>query len=225
MHYPFERWVAKALIPACLVVECATAVELPNTPVSPESGPSGATQVTIERCVERFAGDLEAIRGKADVSRTAADGPPPVMAALNDAFATDFERGAIARWMGIRNRCRRQLALARIESAPASAIGSASLQQATALSRMFESGVDHLIRALYYRELTYGEFVRKKYEFARDAADLGSAIDDAGNNADQARLGRTLRQLVYLKISWYSYLRRLHARQPGTVHNRGAIYT
>lgn len=221
MRFPF----AKALIPACLVVECASAVDFPNALVSPETGPSGATQVTIEQCVAQSVGGLEAIQEKADVSRTANGGPPPVMAALNDTFATDSDRASIARWLGIRNRCRRHFYLARIGSVPTSAVGGASLQQGTALSRMFESGIDHLIRALYYRELTYGEFVRKKYELTRDAADLGSAIGEAAHDADQAGFGRTLRQLIFLKISWNSYLRRLHARQPGTVHNRGAIYT
>jgi hypothetical protein len=174
---------------------------------------------------DRAARVLDSIRGKADVSRMAADGPPPFRIALNDTFATDSERGEIAKWIGIRTHCRRQLPISRIVSSPGSAIGAASLQQESALWRTLQSGVDRLIRALYYRELTYGEFARKKYELLRDAADLGSAINEAGLDADPARLGQTLRQLLYLKITWNYYLRRLNARQPGTVHNRGAIYT
>lgn len=85
-------------------------------------------------------------------------------------------------------------------AAPADAISAASSQQAAALERIFEASVDHLIRSLYCRELTYGE-------------------------RDPETLGRTLRQLVYFKISCGVYLRSLDARQPGTVHNRGALYT
>jgi hypothetical protein len=218
---------AKALIPACLVVECASAVELPNTLASQEINASGlAAQVTIEQCIDdRSVRGLDAIRGKADVSRTAADGPPPAVVALNDAFATDVERGDIARWIGIRNRCLIHLSRSGIAAVTAGSIGAASLQQAAALSRIFQSGVDRLIRALYYRELTYGEFVRKKYEFVREAANLDSSINVAGQDADQSRLEQTVRRLLYLKISWNIYLRRLNARSPGTVHNRGAIYT
>jgi hypothetical protein len=217
--------LAKALIPACLVVECASAVELPNALVFQDNGPPGAAQMSIEQCVEdRAARGLDAIRGKADVSRTRADGPPPLLAALNDTFATDFERGDIAKWMGIRHRCRRQLTVSRSGAARGSALRAAALQQASALSRILQSGIDRLIGALYHRELTYGEFVRKKYEFVSEAADLGAAIE-AEQDGDQSRLEQTVRRLLYVKFSWNAYLSRLHARPPGTVHNRGAIYS
>ena len=243
MHVPFESWVsissglrrnfrkrsflgfATVLIPVCLAMDCASAVDLPNA-LGQENGAAGPiVQLSIERCVDDSARDLDAILGKADVSRTAADGPPPFRIALNDTFAADSERGDIAKWIVIRHHCRRRFAISHIVSAPANAIGPASLQQASAVSRMIQSSVDRLIRALYCRELTYGEFARKKYELTRDAADLSSAISEAARDADPGRLGRTLRQLLYFKISWNTYLRRLDARQPGTAHIRGAIHT
>ena len=90
---------------------------------------------------------------------------------------------------------------------------------------MVQSSVGRLIRALYCRELTYGEFARKRYEFTRDAAALRSVIEDAGLDADQTKLRQTLRQLWYLKVSWNTYLWRLDARRPATVHIHGAINT
>ena len=143
---------------------------------------------------------------------------------LNDTFATESERADIAKWIRIQNLCRRRFAIPRSMPPPAIAIDAASLQQASALSRMVRSSVGRLIRALYYRELTYGEFALKRYELTRDAAALRSVIDGAGLDGDQTKLRQTLRQLWYLKVSWNSYLWRLDARRPATVHIHGAIH-
>lgn len=175
-----------------------------------------------EQCIGDFAArELDTIRSKADIARKAADGPPPFRIALNDTFATDSERADIAKWIRIRNLCRRHLAMP--PPSGRNANEAASLQ--FALSRISQSSVGQLIRALYYQELTYGEFARKRYEITRDAAELSSAISEAGLAADETRLGQTVRQLIYLRISWNTYLRRVNARQPGTVHIRGAIFT
>jgi hypothetical protein len=91
------------------------------------------------------------------------------------------------------------------------------------LSKIYQFSVSQLIRALYYQELTYGEFARSRYEFTREAAALRSDIAEARQDADQTRLRHTVRQLLYLRVSWNIYLRRVHARQPGTVHIRGAM--
>jgi hypothetical protein len=212
MRLPFERWAIRfgILVAACMV----------------NAGASAAARLSIEHCVDDLAArDLDSIRSKADLSRTAADGPPPFRIALNDTFATDSERADIAKWFRIRNLCHRRIAIPRSIPPPESAIEAASLQQVSALSRIFQSSVGRLIVALYCQELTYGEFARKRYEFTRDAAALSSAIDDAGLDADQTKLRQTLRQLRYLRISWNTYLSRLNARPPGTVHNRGGVYS
>ena len=180
----------------------------------------------LEQCVDDLeAPDLDSIRAKADLSRMAADGPPPFRIALNDTFATDSERVEIAKWLRIRDFCRKRFAIPRTLPAAGSAIEAASLQQMFALAKIFQSSVNQLIRALYYQELTYGEFVRKRYEFARDAAALSSALREAEEGADEAQLRHNLQELCYLRISWNTYLRRVNARQPGTVHLRGAIST
>ena len=180
----------------------------------------------LEQCVDEMAAqDLESIRAKADLSRMAADGPPPFRIALNDTFATDSERADIAKWLRIRVFCRKRFAIPRIPPAGGNAIEAASLQQMFALTKIFQSSVSQLIRALYYQELTYGEFARKRYEFTRDAAALSSAMRDAEQGADQAQLRHNLQDLWYLRFSWNTYLRRVYARQPGTVHLRGAIST
>jgi len=180
----------------------------------------------LDECVDDLAArDLESIRAKADLSRMAADGPPPFRIALNDTFATDAERIEIAKWLRVRDVCRKRFAIPRSIPAAGSAIESASLQQVFALSRIFQSSVNQLIRALYYQELTYGEFARKRYEFTRDAAALSSAMREAGQGEDQAPLRHNLQNLWYLRFSWNGYLRHVNARQPGTVHIRGAIST
>ena len=211
MRLPFERWAIRfgILIAACMV----------------NAGASAAARLPIEHCTDDLAaGELDSIRSKADLSRMAADGPPPFRIALNDTFATDSERADIAKWIRIQNLCRRRFAIPRSMPPPAIAIDAASLQQASALSRIVQLSVGRLIRALYCRELTYGEFARKRYELTRDAAALRSVIEDAGLDADQTRLRQTLRQLWYLKVSWNTYLWRLDARPPATVHIHGAIH-
>jgi len=222
-----RRWFAKAFIAACVVNACASAAEFPNASANRDSPAlSSSVQESIEQCEGDLAvPDLDSIRSKADISRIAAEGPPPFRIALNDTFATKSERAVIAKWIAIWNHCRRRLEFPRIVPPPDNTIEAASLQQAFALSRIFQSSVGQLIHALYYQELTYGEFARKRYEFTRDAVALSSAIDEAGQDPDQTRLGQSLRQLLYLKLSWNTYLRRVSARQPGTVHIQGAIYT
>ncbi len=215
------------MIAACLVNARARAAEFP--------GPS--LELQIDALISRIAApmepckddpavrDLDAIRAKADLSRTAADGPPPSPVALNDSFATDAEQAVIAKWIMLRNRCGARIAIPRTVPPSLHAAEAASLQQGLALMRLFQVSMARLIRGLYFQELTYGEFARKRFELIRDAVALMSDMEDAGRAADDARLGQTLRQLLYTRLSWNTYLLRLNARQPRTVHNRGAIYT
>jgi hypothetical protein len=223
-RHPMAR-LAKALIAACIVNAWASAAALASRTADQGADALSSTkQASIEHCNDDLAvPDLDSIRSKADLSRLAAEGPPPFRIALNDTFATNSERAVIAKWIRIWNHCRRRFEFSRNVRPPANAMETASLQLAFALSRSFQSSVGQLIRALYYQELTYGEFARKRYEFTRDAVALSSAISEAG--LDRTRLEQTLRQLLYLKLTWNTYLRRVNARQPGTVHIRGAIYT
>ena len=223
-RHPMAR-LAKALIAACVVNAWAPPAAYPSPTADQGADVLSLTeQASIEHCNDDLAvSDLDSIRSKADLSRIAAEGPPPFRIALNDTFATNSERAVIAKWITIWNQCRRRFEFSRNARPPANAMEAASMRQASALSRTFQSSVGQLIRALYYQELTYGEFARKRYEFTRDAVALSSAISEAG--LDRTRLEQTLRQLLYLKLTWNTYLRRVNARQPGTVHIRGAIYT
>jgi hypothetical protein len=215
------------LIAAATLSAGASAADSPDSPVNQAIRTWSVTmRGPLEQCVDDLAArDLESIRAKADLFRMAADGPPPFRIALNDTFATDSERVEIAKWLRIRDFCRKRFAIPRTLPAAGSAIEAASLQQMFALSKIFQSSVNQLIRALYSQELTYGEFARKRYEFARDAAALSSAMREAGLGEDQAQLRHNLQNLWYLRFSWNTYLRRVNARQPGTVHLRGAIST
>jgi hypothetical protein len=231
MRFPFTgwmfiRWFAGPLLAACIMNAGVNAAQMPDTPAAQAIR---SLRLTMQASIERSHDDLSApaldpIRTKADLSRIAADGPPPFRITLNDTFATEAERVAIAKWLGIRNRGRVPIPRVLLLSANA-AEAAASLQQLIALSRLFESGVGRLIRGLYYRQLTYGEFARERYEFARDATTLSSAIDAAALDPDGAGPRQTLQQLKDLQRRWNTYLRRVDARQPGTVHIPGAIYT
>ena len=177
----------------------------------------------LEQCQADLAvQELDPIRAKADVSRIAAEGPPPFSIALNDTFPTDSERAVIAKWIKIWNGCRKQSNLQHV--APPNAMAAAALAQAFALSRFFHANVARLIQALYYQELTYGEFALKRYQFTRDAGALYLAIDEAQRASDQNRLVQTLRQFLNLRLSWNTYLRRVHVREPGKAPVRGAIF-
>jgi len=209
----------------CVVNACASAAESPDATNRDTPAWSLTIPVLIEPCKDDLAvSELDSIRSKADLSRKAADGPPPFRIALNDTFATDSERVVIAQWIKIQNHCRRQFALSPTVMRPANPIEAASLQQAVALSRILQSSVGRLTRALYYQQLTYGEFARKRFEFTRDAVALSSAIDEAGHDPEHTRLGQTVQQLLYLRLTWNTYLWRLNSRQPRTVHIQGAIY-
>ena len=225
MRSPFNGWMFICFsIAAGTLGAGAAAADLTDQSTDRAMYASSATiHGAIDQCVDGAARDLDSIRSKADPSRVAADGPPPFRIALNDTFATDAERVKIARWLRIRNSCRRRFATMGTAPEPASTIEAASLQQEFLLSKIYQSSVSQLIGALYYQELTYGEFARSRYEFTREAAALRSDIAEARQDADQTRLRHTLRQLLYLRFSWNIYLRRVHARQPGTVHIRGAM--
>jgi hypothetical protein len=209
-----------------MVTACASAAELPTTTNQYSPALSLTVQVLIEPCKEYFdSPELDSIRSKADLSRRATDGPPPFRIALNDSFATDSERIVIAQWIKIQNHCRRQFALSHAVPRPVNAIEAASLREVVALSRILQSSVGRLTQALYYQQLTYGEFAHKRFEFHRDAVALSSVIDEAGRYSDPTRLGQTLQQLLYLRRSWNAYLWRLNYRQPRTVHIQGALFT
>jgi hypothetical protein len=216
----------KPLVAACIVNACASAAEAPNTTNQDTPASSLTIPALIEPCKDDLAvPELDSIRSKADLSRSAADGPPPFRVAFNDTFAADAERIAIARWIKIQNHCRRQFELSRIVPRPVSAIVAAPLQQAVALSRILQSSVGRLTQALYYQQLTYGEFARKRFEFTRDAVALGSAIDEAGLDSGPTRQLQTLRRLLYVRLAWNTYLWHLNSRRPRTVHIQGAIFT
>ncbi len=220
MRLPFDKWVTirfAVLTSGWVIAAGTSAAIVPNEPAGQQM-PS-----PLEQCMEGSAAPgLESIRSKADIQRKAADGPPPFKIALNDTFASDAERSDIANWMRIRNQCRTPAAM---PSPADNAIDAASMQQMFALSRTLQSSVGKLIRALYYQELTYGEFAQKRYEFNREAAELCAAIGDSRAAADVSGLGRALRNFLYLRSSWNTYLRRLNTRQPRAVHIRGAIFT
>jgi hypothetical protein len=218
--------LAKFFLAACMVNACASAAQLPTTTNQDTPTLSLTVQVLIEPCKEEFAApELDSIRSKADLSRRATDGPPPFRVALNDTFATDSERLVIAQWIKIQNHCRRQFALSHAVPRPVNAIEAASFREAAALSRILQSSIGRLTQALYYRQLTFGEFAHKRFEFQRDAVALSSAMDEAGRYSDPTRLGQTLQQLLYLRRAWNAYLWRLSYRQPRTVHIQGGLFT
>lgn len=215
---------ARVLIALCISNSGASAMESSNATAAQGSNALGTTvRDSLEQCQADLAvQDLDPIRAKADISRMAFEGPPPFSIALDDTFPTDSERAVIAKWITIWNRCRQQLRWSTV--GPTNAMAAAALAQEFALSRFFHSNVGHLIQALYYQELTYGEFALKRFQFTRDAVALRLAIDKAQRDSDQNRLVQTRRQFLYLRLSWNIYLRRVHVREPGKAPVRRAIF-
>jgi hypothetical protein len=206
------------MIAACMVNACAFAAR---------AAPSLNVQSLLQPCIAELAApELDAIRSKADVARKGDDAPPPFRIVLNDAFASDTDRPAIARWLRLQNWCGRHMTAPDVMPlTPDASLEPLALQQAGALARALQASIRRLTRALYFQQLTYGEFTRKKYDFTRDATALVSALAEAGRDPDQTKLEAALRNCAYVRMSWNVYLWRLNVRQARQVHLKGTTFT
>jgi hypothetical protein len=176
-------------------------------------------RASIDQCKTNLAVvDLDSIRGKADPSRIAADGPPPNAVASNDTFPTKAERSVIAKWMTIRTACRDRFDLLLVVPPTANIAQASSLKQVFALTRASEANVGALIHALYEQRVTYGEFAQKRFEITQAATILNSEIDQALHGQGQTDLPGTERHLASTIAAWEAYIKLVNAREPRTVH-------
>src|ERR1700675_257058 len=132
MRSPFRKWMfIRFFIAAATLSAGASAAQSPDSPGNQATRTeSVAIRGPLEQCVDDLtARDLESIRAKADLSRMAADRAPPFRIALNENVASDSERVRIARWLRIRDFCRKRFAIPPTLPAAASAMEAASLQQ------------------------------------------------------------------------------------------------
>jgi hypothetical protein len=178
-------------------------------------------QEAKEECVKEYAiSDLDPIRNKVELYRNTADAPPPFEMAANEAYPTEIERKAIAKWANLRDAClARQREIAQVP-ASATPIQAAFIEQDAAFSNELAAKVSALIVALYQGKLNFGEFAQKRYEFARDGAAAEREFRAATLIQDQQRAMQA-QQLAQQNFqnrlaAWSTYLQVVNSRPPQT---------
>lgn len=165
--------------------------------------------------------EIDPIRNKVELSRSSADSAPPFEIAANDAFPSDAERPAIAKWATVRENCIKRSEAANPIAADATALQATFLQKDRAFFTEANNRIGEMIVALYQQKLTYGEFAKKRYEITRDAAEAERQFREAALLADLARQqqAQQLAQQQFQNnlIAWQAYTQSLAARQPQTI--------
>lgn len=168
------------------------------------------------------ASDLEPIRQKVELTRTASDKDPPSFVLVSDqAFPTDSERPVIARWASIRDVCIRRANAIRVTPSSANPKEVMDFQEQMSIGREFSAHVGELILMLYQQKLTYGEFAQKQYEFGRDtlAGELAftKAVIERDDDRREEGEQQAKHQFADVVKGWTNYLESVNARQPKTV--------
>ena len=172
---------------------------------------------------EMMTSELDPIRQKVELTRIMSDkDPPPFTLASNDAYPTDSERPAIARWASLRDVCVRRANAIRATPSSANPKEVMDFQKQMSIGRELSAHVSELILVLYQQKLTYREFAQKQYEFGRDALaaelTLTQAIierdDDRRVQAEQEAEQR----FANVAKGWTDYIQSVNARQPHTVN-------
>lgn len=132
-----------------------------------------------EQCKSEFATpDLDPIRHKVELYRESTDAGIPFEIASNDAFPTDAELPAIAKWAMLRDECLRRTSEVSKPAADAGAVTSAVIRQRQFLYNQAGGRISELIVSLYQHKLTYGEFAHKRYEINRAVWMVTTAVGD-----------------------------------------------
>jgi len=181
------------------------------------------------QCKDQLATpDLDLIRYKVELSRDSWESAVPFSIATNDAFPTQAEKVAIAKWATLREDCiSRQNAGFAASLQSMSPLQSTQTQQDRSFLVSAGAKVGELIVALYQQKLTYGEFARKRYEISRDAAEAERQYRESRQTSDQQRQLQ-LQQLAQQQYSnqlaaWATYMQGVNARQPLTIHVDGNL--
>jgi len=171
--------------------------------------------------------ELDPIRNKVELYRDSLESPVPFAIATIDAFPTQEERDAIAKWAALREECIKQGNAASSMPPGATPLQVTEIQQDRSFGQAALAKVGDLIVALYQQRLTFGEFARKRYEITRDAAEAERQYRQSLQLADQQQRMQA-QQLAQQQFSnslaaWSTYMQAVNARQPQTVHVDGTI--
>jgi len=171
--------------------------------------------------------DLDVIRTKVELYRDSWENAVPFAIATNDAFPTQEEKAAIARWATLREQCIASANAAFSVPPSSNPLQVTQIQQDRSFQQSATAGVGDLIVALYQQKLTYGEFARKRYEITRDAADAERRYRESTQLADQQQRMQAQQlaqqQFANSLAAWSTYMQAVNARQPQTVHVNGTI--
>ena len=167
--------------------------------------------------------DLNSIRNKVELLRTANSGPPPFEIATNNSFPTQKEKQAISIWAKLREQCGKQSkeALSQNDTLVANAMQQAYVDKQKEFRRQIEGQLSSLVVALYQSKLTYGEFAQKRYELVESVVSAereyraATLIRDRDLQVRSEQLA--LQQQANNINAWNVYMQSVNARQPQTV--------
>jgi hypothetical protein len=192
-----------------------------------EQSEQSAQSVNLECKDQLRTPDLDSIRYKVELSRDSWENAVPFAIATNDTFPSQEERSAISKWATLREACIARQNAAFSLPPSATPLQMTQIQQDRSFFQSASAGVGDLMVALYQQKITYGEFVRKRYEITRDAADAERQYRESKQLADQQQQiqMQQLAQQQYANrlATWAVYMQAVNARQPQTVHLDGTI--
>jgi hypothetical protein len=192
------------------------------------SNTAALVQAANLECKEQLqTPDLDSIRTKVELFRESWESPVPFAVATIDAFPTDAERTAIAKWATLRDDCIKRSNAAFSMPPSATPLQVTEIQQDRSFGQTSSARVGDLIVLLYQQKLTYGEFARKRYEITRDAAEAERQYRQAMQFADQQQRMQA-QQLAQQQFqnslaAWATYMQAVNTRQPQSVHIDGTI--
>jgi hypothetical protein len=167
--------------------------------------------------------ELDPIRQKVELYRSAGGGAPPFAIASNDTFASDAERPVIAKWAALRDDCQRRSLALLVAPSSANQMQAAVFQQDVAFGKNAAANVEELIVALYQQKLTYGEFAQKRYWITSEAAAAELSYRQSVIERDQQRQLQLQQQFANTLAAWGTYIQAVNSRQPQTVNINGTI--
>jgi hypothetical protein len=185
-------------------------------------------QSANSECREQLqTADLNPIRAKVELFRDSYDSPVPFAIATIDAFPTQEERVAIAKWATLREDCVKRGNAAFSMPSSATPLQVTEIQQDRSFVQAASAKIGDLIVALYQQKLTYGEFAKERYEITRDAAEAERQYRQSMQMADQQQRMQAQQlaqqQFANRVAAWSTYMQAINARQPQTVHIDGTI--
>lgn len=167
--------------------------------------------------------ELNSIRNKVELSRTATSGPPPFEIATNKSFPSPREKQAIAVWAKIREACNSQSkqAISQNDALASNPMQQAYIEKQREFRRLMEGQLSALVVALYQSKLSYGEFAQKRYELVENI--VSAEREYRANILIQDRDARTRSEQLAIQQqanninAWNVYMQSVNARQPQTV--------